>query len=72
MFAVRNLTPSDFSRVTALSLKIYPDARPWEADQLSSHLRVFPEGQFAVEEAGSGRVVAYAASLIVFWDDYDM
>ena len=72
MFAIRNLTPSDFSRVTALSLKIYPDARPWEADQLSSHLRVFPEGQFAVEETGSGRVVAYAASLIVFWDDYDM
>lgn len=72
MFNVRNMTPADFPRVTALSLKIYPEARPWTAEQLSSHLRVFPEGQFIVEETDSGRVVGYAATLIVSWDDYDM
>ena len=72
MFKVHNLTPRDFPGVTTLSRRIYPDAQPWEANQLSSHLRVFPEGQFVVVESPSGRVVGYAASLIVFWDDYDM
>ena len=71
-FTVRNMTPADFPHITALSLKIYPEARPWDATQLSSHLRVFPEGQFVVAETGTGRIVGYAATLIVAWDDYDM
>lgn len=71
-FIPRNMRPGDFPGVTALSLRIYPDAHPWDANQLASHLRVFPEGQFVVEEPRSGRIVGYAASLVVRWDDYDM
>jgi GNAT superfamily N-acetyltransferase len=61
----------DFDGVAALSRKIYPDAQAWDAKQLSSHLRVFPEGQFVAVDTASERVVGYAASLIVCWDDYD-
>jgi ribosomal protein S18 acetylase RimI-like enzyme len=72
MCVVRDLQPADFAAVQGLSRKIYPDAAPWNYEQLSSHLRIFPEGQFVAEDESSGRVVGYAASLIVFWDDYVM
>jgi len=51
--------------------RVYPDARPWTEAQLASHLRVFPDGQFVVEEIDTGRLVGMAASLVVRWDDYD-
>jgi GNAT superfamily N-acetyltransferase len=39
---------------------------------LSSHQRVFPEGQFVAVERGTERIMGMAASLIVVWDDYEM
>ncbi|MDH4036864.1 MAG: GNAT family N-acetyltransferase [Candidatus Krumholzibacteria bacterium] len=71
MFTVRGLQPADFAAVQRLSLKIYPDAPPWDDTQLFSHLRVFAEGQFVAQRDADGRIVGYAASLIVFWDDYE-
>jgi GNAT superfamily N-acetyltransferase len=71
-FTLRNTRPEDFKGIMALSRKIYPDAQPWDEVQLSSHLRLFPEGQFVVEAQPSGQVVGYAATLIVYWDDYEM
>ncbi len=72
MFVVRGMQPKDFHAIQDLSRKIYPEATPWDDNQLSSHLKLFPDGQFVVEEKETGRVVGYAASLIVFWDDYTM
>jgi GNAT superfamily N-acetyltransferase len=71
-YSIRNLMPVDFAGVEALSRKIYPDAIPWTGEQLAVHLRLFPEGQFAAVEHPSEHLVGYAASLIVFWDDYEM
>ncbi|HXV13496.1 MAG TPA: GNAT family N-acetyltransferase, partial [Candidatus Krumholzibacteria bacterium] len=71
-FTVRELTPADFDRVAALGRKIYPHGTPWAPEQLSSHLRIFPEGQFVVIENETGDLVGYAATLVVFWDDYDV
>ncbi len=72
MFVIRQLKLADAASVERLSRTIYPDGHPWSEEQLASHLRVFPEGQFVVEERPSGLVVGYAATLIVFWDDYSM
>lgn len=69
---VRNTRPEDFDDIIALSRKVYPTAPPWGKDQLASHLKVFPEGQFVAVEETSGRIVGMAASLIVNWSDYDM
>jgi len=69
---VRNTLPEDFTGVIKLSAAVYPENPPWSEPQLSSHRKVFPEGQFVAVESGSGRVVGMAASLIVLWDDYDM
>lgn len=72
MYVVRNMQPRDFPAVHRLARVIYPDAVPWDDNQLSTHLRIFPEGQFIAEETETGQIAGYAASLIVFWDDYDL
>jgi len=69
---VRNTAPHDFAGITELCVRIYPDTPPWNAEQLSSHLRVFPEGQFVAVHGPDETVVGMSASLIVDWEDYDM
>lgn len=69
---IRNTRRDDFQGVIDLCLEIYPHSPPWAADQLESHISMFPEGQFVAFESGSPRIVGAAASLIVLWDDYDM
>ncbi|MGH9465202.1 MAG: GNAT family N-acetyltransferase [Thermoanaerobaculia bacterium] len=68
---VRNTLRQDFPQILELCQRVYPQSRPWNQDQLESHLRLFPEGQLVAEEEG-GRLVGMAASLIVRWDDYEM
>jgi GNAT superfamily N-acetyltransferase len=68
---VRNTRPEDFAAITGLCGEVYPAAPPWTPVQLESHLRVFPEGQFVAVDLTTQRVVGMAASLTVWWDDYD-
>jgi GNAT superfamily N-acetyltransferase len=69
---VRNTVSGDFEEIQKISREVYTESPPWSDVQLSSHLRVFPEGQFVAVDAESGRLVGMAASLIVLWDDYDL
>ena len=69
---VRQTTPQDFDGIERLSREVYTAAVPWSSLQLSTHLEVFPEGQFVAVETDSGRVVGMAASLIVLWNDYEI
>lgn len=62
----------DIAGIIALCRRVYPHSAPWTAEQLESHLRVFPEGQLVAVDAATGAVVGMAASLIVYWDDYDL
>jgi len=67
---VRPTEERDFEAITALTRLVYPDSPPWKAEQLASHRRVFPDGQFVAIEPETGHVVGMAASLIVLWSDY--
>lgn len=69
---IRNTRPDDFPAIADLSRKTYPCSKPWRADQLASHLRIFPEGQFVAVEEITGHIVGMAASLIILWDDYEL
>ncbi len=69
---VFNTAPEHFDGISELCRRIYPDTPPWNAEQLSSHLRVFPEGQCVAVLQPGETVVGMAASLIVDWDDYNM
>ena len=70
--SVRNTQPPEFDRIAELCRRVYPEDTPWTAEQLASHLRVFPEGQFVAVDRQEDRVVGMCASLIVLWDRYDM
>jgi ribosomal protein S18 acetylase RimI-like enzyme len=67
---VRNTLPRDFTAIGDLCRRVYPETPPWNPEQLASHLRVFPEGQFVAVFGPQERVVGMNASLIVHWDDY--
>ena len=69
---VRNTRSADFAGIIELCQSVYRDSPPWRTDQLTSHLTVFPEGQFVAIETATGQVVGMAASLIIWWDDYGM
>lgn len=71
-FHLYNTRPEHFGGIIALTREVYRAASPWTERQLASHLQVFPEGQLVVVQEATGRVVGMAASLIIFWDDYDM
>lgn len=67
---IRNTREEDFEEIIALCLRVYPSSVPWQLEQLASHVNVFPEGQLVAIDRDS-MVVGMAASLIVFWDDYN-
>ncbi len=69
---VRSTMARDFEGISDLCRRTYPDTPPWNAEQLSSHLRCFPEGQFVAVFGQDEKVVGMCASLIVDWEDYAM
>jgi len=69
---VRTTMPADFEAIRELSNAVYPGSPTWTHAQLASHHAVFPEGQFVAVDESSGQVVGMAASLIVWWNDYEM
>jgi len=66
---VRPLEEADFAAITEMGRKHYPKDSPWTSEHLRSHRRVFADGQL-VAQTDDGRIVGYAASLVLFWDDY--
>lgn len=70
-YLVRKTTPADFDAIVALCEAVYTDSPPWHPTQLKSHQDIFPEGQMVVEERSTGKVVGFAASLIIDRKGYD-
>ena len=65
---VRNTQPEDISKIVNLQKESYPYLAPfgniWRSEELESHLRFFPKGQFVAIEP-NGTVVGSASTLIV-------
>ena len=69
---IRQTRENDFSQIIELSRKIYREKSAWTERELSSHLEVFPEGQFVADDRSSGKIAGMSASLIVLWEDYEI
>lgn len=69
---VRNTVPADFEAIRDLSSLVYAGSPPWTHAQLASHHAVFPEGQLVAVDESCAQIVGMAASLIVWWNDYEM
>jgi ribosomal protein S18 acetylase RimI-like enzyme len=65
---VRNTQPEDIRRIVELQKESFPYlsryGNIWHPEELESHLRIFPQGQFVVVEP-NGMVVGSASTLIV-------
>lgn len=65
---VRNTQPEDISKIVNLQTESYPYLAPygniWRSEELESHLRIFPQGQFVAVEP-DGTIVGSASTLIV-------
>jgi hypothetical protein len=70
--SIRHTQPRDVAGIVKLCQRVYPDTPPWRPEQLHSHLRVFPEGQFVAVVGPDERLVGMGASCIVFWDHYHL
>ncbi len=65
---VRPIKIEDYDELVAMQAICFPGMQTWGHDQIQSQLRLFPEGQLAVEY--ESKVVASASSLIVDFGDY--
>ncbi len=70
-YHVVNTRPEHFEGIRALTEMVYPGSAPWSLKQLQSHLDIFPEGQFVVIDDDTNVVIGMAASLIVWWEEYE-
>ena len=66
---IRNIRIEDIDAIIALGRVCFPNMDPWKREQLLSHIRIFPEGQFCVEY--EDKIVGSCSSLIVNFDEYD-
>jgi len=65
---LRPMVIEDFDALVAMQALCFPAMPTWSREQIESQLRVFPEGQLAIEYEGV--LVASASSLIVDFEDY--
>lgn len=68
---IRTILESDIPGIIGLCGRVYPGSQAWSIEQLESQIKTFPEGQLVMLHPESGEVLAYAAGLIVSWDDYN-
>jgi GNAT superfamily N-acetyltransferase len=68
---VRNTTKNDISKIIDLQKQSFPFLAKygniWKAEELESHLNIFPEGQFVVVEPDN-TIVGSASTLIISLD----
>jgi GNAT superfamily N-acetyltransferase len=69
---VRNTRPEDFAQITNMCRRVYPTSQPWGEEQLASHYRMFPEGQFVAIDPVANQIVGMSASLVIAWEDYEV
>ena len=68
--SIRHLAVRDFARIVEIGRALYPGELPWTDAYLQSQLDHFARGQMVAVAADTDRVVGYAASLIIAWEDY--
>lgn len=66
---VRNIRMEDIPDIMKLSSRCFPGMEGWKREQLESHIRIFPEGQFCVEY--EDKIVGSCSSLMVEFDEYN-
>ncbi|MBJ7259312.1 MAG: hypothetical protein JHD33_07205, partial [Chthoniobacterales bacterium] len=43
-YSIRLMTEEDYAEIAEICRRVYPTERPYTAEELAAHHRVFPEG----------------------------
>ncbi len=65
---LRQLQQTDYTAVTELQLKCFPQMKPWTLEQFASQISIFPEGQICL--IYENKIVASSSSLILDFSLY--
>lgn len=66
---LRNIKEKDIPEIIEMSKLCFPNMKPWTGQQLLSHQKYFPEGQFCIEY--EGKIIGSCSSLMIDFDEYD-
>ncbi|KAB3531107.1 bifunctional GNAT family N-acetyltransferase/carbon-nitrogen hydrolase family protein [Alkaliphilus serpentinus] len=66
---LREIQKADIEDIIALQKNCFPNMKPWEKQQLESHINIFPQGQICIEY--DGEIIGSASSLVINFDEYD-
>jgi predicted amidohydrolase/ribosomal protein S18 acetylase RimI-like enzyme len=67
---IRPLIIDDFEALVSMQKKCFPSMKIWTRENIENQVRIFPEGQIAIEI--DGMLAASSSSLIIDSDDFDM
>lgn len=65
---LRNIQPEDVHELEVLSHTGFPGMDAFKAENFTSHIKIFPEGQFCVEY--DGKLIGSASSMILNFDEF--
>ncbi|PKL82313.1 MAG: carbon-nitrogen hydrolase [Ignavibacteriae bacterium HGW-Ignavibacteriae-3] len=65
---VRPLKIEDYDELVEIQKLSFPGMNPWSKEQIESQLKIFPEGQIAIEY--KSKIIASSSSLIIDFDIY--
>jgi hypothetical protein len=64
-YRVRSMVENDYAQIEAICAAVYATERPYTDEELATHHRLFPEGQFVAEHEDSGDVAGVHFSLML-------
>jgi GNAT superfamily N-acetyltransferase len=69
-YRLRLMKEGDYSALSDLCARVYPEETPYTAAELEAHHRLFPEGQFVAEHLPTGAAVGAHYTLILRLEDF--
>jgi GNAT superfamily N-acetyltransferase len=66
------MSEQDYEQISAICGLVYPTERPYTDEELTSHHRLFPEGQFVVIHEESGDVAGVHFTLLIRLIDFHL
>ncbi|MCD6065703.1 MAG: family N-acetyltransferase [Bacteroidetes bacterium] len=65
---LRKLRLHDYETITQLQLDCFPGMKPWNKEQFTNLITIFPQGQIGIEL--NGEIIASSCSHIINFDEY--
>jgi hypothetical protein len=69
-YRIRLVEPADYPAIIEICKRVYPAEKPYTAEELEDHRRVFPQGQFVAVDTSTGAVAGVHFTLRLLMTDF--